>query len=84
LNKRHAKWVEFMETFPYKIKYKQSKENIVADALSHGYVLLNTVNTRLLSFEYMKELYVNDSDLAKIYNACEHSAFDKFSLMEDC
>ncbi|RVW67725.1 Retrovirus-related Pol polyprotein from transposon 17.6 [Vitis vinifera] len=34
LNRRHAKWVEFIETFPYVIKYKQGKENIVADALS--------------------------------------------------
>jgi hypothetical protein len=28
---RHAKWVEFIETFPYIIKYKQGKENIVAN-----------------------------------------------------
>ncbi|GMI66644.1 hypothetical protein HRI_000333700 [Hibiscus trionum] len=34
LNKRHAKWVEFLESFPYVIKYKKGKENIVADALS--------------------------------------------------
>ncbi|XP_019056297.1 PREDICTED: LOW QUALITY PROTEIN: uncharacterized protein LOC109116034 [Tarenaya hassleriana] len=34
LNKRHAKWVEFIETFPYVIRYKQGKENVVADALS--------------------------------------------------
>ena len=34
LNKRHAKWVELIETFPYVIKYKQGKENIIADALS--------------------------------------------------
>ncbi|KAK9177708.1 hypothetical protein WN943_026897 [Citrus x changshan-huyou] len=34
LNKRHARWVEFIETFPYVIRYKQDKENIVADALS--------------------------------------------------
>jgi len=32
LTMRHAKWVEF--TFSYVIKYKQGKENIVADALS--------------------------------------------------
>ena len=25
LNRRHAKWVEFIETFPYVIKYKQTK-----------------------------------------------------------
>ncbi|KAH9734857.1 hypothetical protein KPL71_017535 [Citrus sinensis] len=34
LHKRHDKWVEFIEPFPYMIKYKQGKENVVADALS--------------------------------------------------
>jgi alpha-D-ribose 1-methylphosphonate 5-triphosphate synthase subunit PhnG len=27
-------WLEYIETFPYVIRYKQGKENIVADALS--------------------------------------------------
>jgi hypothetical protein len=79
---RHAKWVEFIETFLYVIKYKQGKENIVADALSRRYVLLHTMNTRLLGFEYVKELYDNDSDFIKIYNACGHSAFGKFYLID--
>jgi hypothetical protein len=69
LNRRHAKWVEFIETFPYVIKYKQGKENIIADALSRRYVLLHTMTTRLLG--YMKELYDND-----------RSAFGKFYLMD--
>ena len=34
LNKRHAKWSEFIESFSYVIRYKQGKKNIVADALS--------------------------------------------------
>ncbi|TYK09768.1 Transposon Ty3-I Gag-Pol polyprotein [Cucumis melo var. makuwa] len=34
LNKRHVKWVEFIETFPYVIHYKKDKDNVVADALS--------------------------------------------------
>ncbi|KAL7593504.1 hypothetical protein Lser_V15G33880 [Lactuca serriola] len=34
LNKRHARWMEFIETFPYVIRYKKGKENVVADALS--------------------------------------------------
>ncbi|KAJ9159677.1 hypothetical protein P3X46_025162, partial [Hevea brasiliensis] len=34
LSRRHAKWVEFLETFPYVIQYKHGKENVVADALS--------------------------------------------------
>jgi hypothetical protein len=82
LLRRHAKWVEFIETFPYIIKYKQGKKNIVADALSHRYVLLHTMNTRLLGFEYVKELYANDSDFDEIYNACGHSAFGKYYLMD--
>ena len=82
LLRRHAKWVEFIETFPYIIKYKQGKKNIVADALSRRYVLLHTMNTRLLGFEYVKELYANDSDFDEIYNACGHSAFGKYYLMD--
>ncbi|CAA7045393.1 unnamed protein product [Microthlaspi erraticum] len=39
LNKRHARWVEFIETFPYVIKYKKGKDNVVADALSRSLVL---------------------------------------------
>jgi hypothetical protein len=82
LNRRHAKWVEFIETFPYVIKYKQGKENIGADTLSPKYVLLHTLNTRLLGFKYVKELYYNDSNFAEIYNACGHSASGKFYLMD--
>jgi len=40
LNKRHAKWVEYLEQFPYVIKYKKGKANVVADALSRRYTLL--------------------------------------------
>ncbi|KAF8107062.1 hypothetical protein N665_0127s0010 [Sinapis alba] len=54
LNKRHTIWIEFIETFPYVIKYKQGKENIVADALSRRYVLLNTLDAKLLGFENSK------------------------------
>ncbi|RDX83841.1 hypothetical protein CR513_35193, partial [Mucuna pruriens] len=34
LQKRHAKWPEFIEMFPYVIKYKKGKENTMANALS--------------------------------------------------
>ena len=30
LNRRHAKWVEFIESFPHIVKYKKGKENVVA------------------------------------------------------
>ena len=49
--------MEFIETFPYVIKHKQSKE-IVASALSRRYAIVSTLNAKLLGFEYVKELYV--------------------------
>jgi len=66
LNRRHAKWIPFIDTFSYVIKYKQGQENMVADALSWRYVLLNTLNTKSLGFEYIKELYLNDNDFSSI------------------
>ncbi|RDY10581.1 hypothetical protein CR513_04866, partial [Mucuna pruriens] len=67
LNKRHAKWFEFIKQFPYVIKYKKGKENLVVDALSKRHVLLSTLHAKLLEFEYVKELNVIDPDFAHIY-----------------
>jgi RNase H-like domain found in reverse transcriptase/Reverse transcriptase (RNA-dependent DNA polymerase)/Integrase zinc binding domain/Integrase core domain len=78
LNKRHAKWVEFIESFPYMIQYKKGKENVVADALSRRYNLLSTLSSKLLGFEHIKELYVHDVDFGNVYHACVDSAFNDF------
>lgn len=78
LNKRHAKWVEYLESFPYVIKYKQGKDNVVADALSRRYALISMLGSKLLGFEHLKEMYAHDSDFADLYHACEHAAFNKF------
>ena len=74
--------MEFIETFPYLIKYKQGKENIMADALSHRYVLLSTLDARFVGFEHTKELYKDDNDFANVYNACETLAFRKFYRLD--
>lgn len=78
LNKRHARWVEFIETFPYVIRYKQGKENIVADALSRRYVSISTLNAKLLGFEHIKELYADDHDFSVEYQACEKTVVCKY------
>ncbi|RDY14130.1 hypothetical protein CR513_00854, partial [Mucuna pruriens] len=70
LNKGHAKWLEFIKQFPYMIKYKKGKENVVADALCRRYVLLSTLDAKLLGFEYVKELCVINPDFSHIYVAC--------------
>ncbi|XP_025685360.1 uncharacterized protein [Arachis hypogaea] len=56
----------------------QGKDNVVADALSWRYALITTLTSKLLGFEFLKELYVTDSDFSAIYASCEHSAFNKF------
>ena len=75
LNKRHAKWVKFIEVFPYVIRYKQGKENVVADALSRRHALITTLSAKLLGFEQIKDMYATDSDFGNVFNACEHAAF---------
>ena len=82
LNRRNAKWVEFIETFPYVIKYKQGKENIVVDALPKRYALVSTLNAKLLRFEYVKKLYINDDDFASMYKAHEKAIFGKFYRLD--
>ena len=60
LNKQNRQWMDFLEPFPYVIKYKQGKENVVVDAFSRRYVLLSTLDAKLLSFEQINELYPLD------------------------
>ena len=74
--------MEFIETFPYVIKYKQGKENIMTDALSRKYAFVSTLNAKLLRFEYVKELYANDDDFASVYGVCEKVAFGKFYRLD--
>jgi len=42
------------------------------------HVLFNTLNTRLLGFEHVKELYMDNDDFGRVFGQCEHSAFDKY------
>jgi hypothetical protein len=41
LNHRHAKWVEFIKSFPYIIKHKNEKDNVIVHALSHCNTMLS-------------------------------------------
>ena len=78
LNKHQAKWIEFIKSFPFVIRYKKGKYNIVVDALSQRYTLLSTLEAKVLGFEHVKDLYENDNDFAIPYGECEKSTFGKF------
>jgi hypothetical protein len=70
LNKRHAKWVEFIETFPYIIKHKKGKEHVIADALSRHYTMLSQLDHNFFCLESIKELYATDIDFKDAYENC--------------
>jgi hypothetical protein len=59
LNKCHAKWVECIETFPYIIKHKKGKENVIADALFRCYTMLSQLNHKIFGLESIKDAYEN-------------------------
>jgi hypothetical protein len=70
LNKCHAKWVEHIETFPYIIKHKKGKENIIADALSRCYTKLPQLDHKIFGLESIKELYATNVDFKDAYENC--------------
>ncbi|XP_071918778.1 uncharacterized protein [Coffea arabica] len=78
LSKRHAKWVSFIDTFSYVIKYKTGKTNVVADALSHRHSLLAVLDAKLLGFEMLKEIYAHDHDFGEVYASCLKSPHGKY------
>jgi len=70
LNSRHAKWVEFLQSFHFTIKHKSGKVNQGADALSRRYLLMFQLDALILGFEHLKSLYAEDEDLGNLYAAC--------------
>lgn len=78
LKKRHARWLEFIETFPYVIKYKKGKENIVADALSRRHALITTMEAKIMGFEHIKRIYEEDPDFQDIYKETTRAAFGTY------
>jgi hypothetical protein len=83
LNHRHAKWVEFIETFPYIVKYKKGKDNIVADALCRKNILLNQLEVKVLELDSIKELYSTDHEFSEPYAKCTAGkGWEKYHIHE--
>jgi len=67
LNPCHAKRVEYLQSFDFMIHQKFGQLNKGADALSRRYLLLSVLETKVLGFEVIKEMYANDEDLKEIF-----------------
>ena len=70
LNRRHAKWVEFIESFPYIIKHKKGKDNVIADALSRRYTLLSQLDCWIFGLQSIKEQYALDPNFKDVLLNC--------------
>ncbi|XP_074298798.1 uncharacterized protein LOC141629739 [Silene latifolia] len=68
----YAKWVEFLQSFNFSRKYIEGKDNIVADALSRRFIMLSFMEQRVLGFEYLKELYVEDPDFKEEWELLQY------------
>jgi hypothetical protein len=81
LNKRHASWVEFIETFPYIVKHKKGKDNVIANALSRRYTMLSQLDHKIFCSESITELYAIDFDFKDAYENCrEGRTLNKYVL----
>jgi hypothetical protein len=66
LNRSHANWAEFIEYFPYIIKHKKGKDNVIVDALSRRYTMLSQLDCRTFGLETIKDQYVNDVEFKDV------------------
>jgi hypothetical protein len=83
LNKRHAKWVEFIKYFPYIIMHKKGKENVIADALSRRCTMLSQLDHKNFGLESIKELYATDVDFKDAYENCREGRTWNKNVLQD-
>ena len=72
LNKKHAKWVEFLQNFTFVINHTSGKSNKVVDSLSEINLILREIKVSSLGFESLINMYKEDVDFKYIYAACEN------------
>jgi hypothetical protein len=71
LNQHNAKWVEFIDSFPYVIEHKKGKNNVIVDALSRCYTMLLQLDFKIFGFDTIKEQYVHDADFKDVLQNCK-------------
>ena len=82
-NRRHAKWIAFLQEYTFVLKHKSGRCNQVADALSRRVTLMNTMQIQLEGFDHIKSLYVQDEDFGEIWSLCKEGPHEDYILHND-
>jgi hypothetical protein len=70
--------------YPYIIKHKKGKDNIIADALSRRYNMLSQLDYKIFGLETLKELYATDLDFKDAYENCREGwTWQKIVIHDD-
>jgi len=62
----HARLASYFEQFNFVIRHKSGVDNKVPDTLSRRVLLLISLQSEIIEFECLKELYKEDEDFAEI------------------
>lgn len=60
VSSRHAGWIAYLQQFTFSIRHQSDKTNRVADALSRRHALVTTMQSSVLGFASMADLYATD------------------------
>ncbi|XP_065620600.1 uncharacterized protein LOC136063732 [Quercus suber] len=67
VNKRHAKWVSFLQQFTFSLKHQSGILNKVAEGLSRRTNFLVEMQAKVAGFEVFKESYQDDPHFGDLY-----------------
>jgi len=72
--------MDFLEQFPYMIKYNKDKSNV--DALSRRHNLFSKLGTQIIRFDHIYDLYEQDSEFSSIFANCQKKAQGDFYVSQ--
>ena len=62
LNRKHVKWVQFLQSFTFMLKHISGQSNRVSNALSRRLLIMQENQIQFLGFERLRDLYEANID----------------------